>query len=305
MGFIGIVVSLSLLIFFAYRGVAVVLLAPVLAMLAVWMEGSLELLPAYTNVFMVEMGSFIAKLFPLFLLGSIFGKLLEKALFAESIAQFLVKKFGKGAALVSIITACGILTYGGVSAFVVCFSMVPLARRAFSAAKISHRLIPGALACGALTFSMTCLPGTVQVHNLIPMSYFKTTPFAAPLLGILGGLAMFLLGVLWMEYRKKKESFYEVKTTDVITVPTKVPDFIMAISPIVLVIALNWIFSESRWNVGNWSIVSEKFKEIDPAKFKGTWATVHSARSIKFSNSRASRSSVLNCFPLSATPTPA
>lgn len=273
MGILGIVISLALLIYFAYRGVSVIILAPLLALLAVLLDSSLEMLPSYTQIFMTEMGNFIAKLFPMFLLGSIFGKLLERSGYAESIAKAFVKFFGTRGALVAIVLACGLLTYGGVSAFVVCFSMFPLARKAFTEAKISHRLIPGSLAIGALTFSMTCLPGTVQIHNLIPMPFFKTTPFAAPAVGILSGAAMLILGLLWMEYRRKTESYFEVKIADEKKL-TRVPPFALAIIPILLVILLNYIFSESSWNIGTWKITSDKFKDLDLAKVKGMWSMI-------------------------------
>ncbi|MEZ4814504.1 MAG: GntP family permease [Bdellovibrionota bacterium] len=273
MGFVGILLSLSLLIYFAYRGVSVIILAPLLALLAVLMDASLEMLPTYTEIFMTQMGGFIAKLFPMFLLGSIFGKLMERSGFAESISKGLVRSFGKSGALTAIVLACGLLTYGGVSAFVVCFSMFPLARQAFTDARISHRLIPGSLALGALTFSMTCFPGTVQVHNLIPMPYFKTTPFAAPTIGIIAGLCMMIFGLLWLNYRRKIEPYYEIKSSDHVKLSSPIP-FWVAILPIIAVIVLNYIFSESAYNIGTWTFNSQKFQTIEASKYKGSWSMI-------------------------------
>lgn len=170
----GIVLSLVLLMVLAYRGVSVLILAPLLAMLAVLFSApSNELLGTYTQVFMQGMGGFAIKFFPIFLLGAIFGKLMEDSGAAHSIAHTLVDKLGKQKALLSIVLASAVLTYGGVSVFVVTFAVYPIAAALFREIDIPKRLIPGAIAVGALTFTMTALPGTPSIQNAIPIPYFK------------------------------------------------------------------------------------------------------------------------------------
>jgi hypothetical protein len=86
-GILGILLALALLIYLAYRGVSVLVLAPVLALLAVVLDGTPPLLASYTQVFMREAGDFIVLYFPLFLLGAIFGKLMDDSGFARAIAE--------------------------------------------------------------------------------------------------------------------------------------------------------------------------------------------------------------------------
>ncbi|CAN0291959.1 unnamed protein product, partial [Chrysoparadoxa australica] len=179
LGVVGILVSLGLLMFLAYRGVSVILLAPVLALLAcLFQADGVPLLATYTQVFMPAMGDFAARYFPIFLLGAIFGKLMQDSGCARSIALQFRDWLGERHAVLSIVLACGLLEYGGVSAFVVAFSVYPLAAALFRELDIPKRLLGGTLALGAFTFAMTALPGTAQIHNVIPMSYFGTTAFA-------------------------------------------------------------------------------------------------------------------------------
>lgn len=180
MDIFAIVLSLVLLMYFAYRGVSVLILAPVLAILAVVLSGvGSQSMGMYTQIFMEGMGSFAVKYFPLFLLGAIFGKLMQDSGYAYAIAKTLVTRLGDKHAMLSVVLACAILTYGGVSAFVVTFAIYPIAAALFRHVNIPKRLIPGAICIGALTLTMTALPGTPSIHNAIPMPYFETDAFAA------------------------------------------------------------------------------------------------------------------------------
>ena len=178
-GLAGILLALGLLIFLAYRGVSVLLLAPLMAMLAAAFANA-PLLGLYTQVFMSSAGGFVISFFPLFLLGAIFGRLMDDSGAAKAIAQGLVARLGGGQAILAVVLACAILTYGGVSLFVVAFAIYPIAANLFREADIPKRLIPATIALGAFTFTMTALPGTPAIQNAIPMPFFGTTPFAAP-----------------------------------------------------------------------------------------------------------------------------
>jgi H+/gluconate symporter-like permease len=185
----------------AYRGVSVLLLAPLMALLAALFSPGVPLLASYTQVFMPALGAFVVAFFPLFLLGAVFGKLTEDSGAARVIAQAIVAKLGAQHAILAIVLACAVLTYGGVSLFVVAFAVYPMASALFSEVDLPKRLIPGSIALGAFTFTMTALPGTPAIQNAIPMPYFGTTPFAAPGLGLIGGAVMLVLGTLWLVRR--------------------------------------------------------------------------------------------------------
>ena len=204
MSITGIVLALALLIYLAYRGISVIVLAPLVAAVAVLFDVSAPLLASYTQVFMPAAGRFVALYFPLFLLGAIFGRFMEDSGAANSISNRFVDWLGARNAILAIVLACALLTYGGVSLFVVAFAVYPIATAMFRAAGLPKRLIPAAIALGAFTFTMTALPGTPAIQNAIPMPYFNTTPFAAPGLGMITGLVMFAIGIGWLGFRAKQ-----------------------------------------------------------------------------------------------------
>jgi H+/gluconate symporter-like permease len=200
---IGIVLSLALLCWLAYRGFSVIVFAPLCAILAALTAGW-PVLPTYTDIFMAKGVIFIKNFFPLFLLGALFGKVMEASGAARSIAHAIAVKLGPDKAILAVTLAAGVLSYGGVSVFVVAFAVYPFAVHLFRESNIPKRLIPGTLTLGMFTFAMTAFPGTPQLQNIIPTRYFGTNTFAAPALGITAGLLMLVLGTVWLEYRKRK-----------------------------------------------------------------------------------------------------
>ena len=189
--------------FLAYRGFSVIVVAPLCALLAAVTAG-MPILPTYTELFMTKGVGFIKNFFPMFLLGALFGKVMEASGAARSIAKAIALKLGPDKAIFAVVLAAGILAYGGVSVFVVAFAVYPFGAALFREANIPKRLIPGALTLGMFTFAMTAFPGTPQLQNIIPTRYFGTDAFAAPVLGIVVGLLMMGTGMIWLEYRKKK-----------------------------------------------------------------------------------------------------
>ncbi len=202
-GVLVVVAALGGLMYLAYRGVTLLILAPGLAMSAVVASLERPLLASYTQVFMVATGDFIVQYFPVFLLGAIFGKLMESSGSAEVLANAAIERLGSDRAMLAVVLSCAAMTYGGVSLFVVAFAVFPIAAAVFRRADIPKRLIPGTIALGAFTFTMTALPGTPAIQNASPMPYFGTSPFAAPGLGIVTALIMFALGQLWLERRAR------------------------------------------------------------------------------------------------------
>ena len=199
-----ILLSLGLLMFVAYRGFSVILFAPICALLAVLLIDPSHVLPFFSGVFMEKMVGFIKSYFPVFLLGAIFGKVVEMSGIAESIAKTIVRLLGAKRAMLTIVLLGAILTYSGVSLFVAVFAIYPFAAQMFREANIPKRLIPGTIALGAFTFTMDALPGTPQIQNVIPIAFFKTDIYAAPTLGIIGAIFVLGLGLLYLETRRKK-----------------------------------------------------------------------------------------------------
>lgn len=203
MSVILILLALAMLIVGAWRGMSVLVLAPVLAMLAALASGQ-PVLAGYTQVFMQAAGGFVVAFFPLFLLGALFGKVMETSGAAARLASAIGSVLGPQNAVLAVVLACALLTYGGVSLFVVAFVAWPLARALFVQSGLSLRLIPATIALGAFTFTMTALPGTPSIQNAIPMATFGTTAFAAPVLGLIASLVMLVLGLAWLKWRVRK-----------------------------------------------------------------------------------------------------
>jgi len=197
MGLLGIFLGLLVLIGLSFRAWSVLVLAPLAALVAAFASGE-PLLAHWTQTFMVAAAGFVAQFFPLFLLGAIFGKLMEDSGSVNTIARFMTEKLGAKRAILAVVLAGAIVTYGGVSLFVALFVIVPMAQGLFRSANIPNRLTPAAVALGTMTFTMSAMPGTPAVQNAIPMPFFGTTPFAAPGLGIIASLIMFGFGLWWL-----------------------------------------------------------------------------------------------------------
>lgn len=203
MGLLGILVGLCGLIWFAYRGWSVLLLAPIAALIAAAFARE-PLLAHWTVTFMSGAARFVAQFFPIFLLGALFGKLMDDSGSVTSIAQFMAQKLGPRRAILSVVLAGALVTYGGVSLFVAFFVLAPMAQELFRKAGTPRRLAPAAIALGTSTFTMSALPGTPAIQNAIPMPFFGTTPFAAPGLGVLAALIMLGFGMWWLMRVERK-----------------------------------------------------------------------------------------------------
>lgn len=286
-----ILLSLLLLIWLAYRGLSVLVLAPAMALLAVLLSPDVPLLASYTQVFMKAVGGFIALFFPLFLLGALFGKLMEDSGAARAIAARVIASLGERRAILAIVLACAVLTYGGVSLFVVAFAVYPIAAELFRAVDLPKRLVPATIALGAFTFTMTALPGTPAIQNAIPMPYFGTTPFAAPVLGMIGGGVMLALGAVWLRRRARRaaaagEGYGEADESATAwpsAAPAQAggdlslaaPGFARAIAPIVAVVALNWLFSTQLLpRLDSSYLASPLYGETRLDAVRGTWAII-------------------------------
>lgn len=245
---LGILLSLFLLMFFAYRGFSVILFSPIFALLAASMSG-LSLMPAYTELFMAKAVVYVKSFFPVFMLGAVFGKVMEDTGLAKGISHSIIKGLGKERAILAVVLSGAVLTYGGVSLFVVVFAVYPFASALFKEANIPKRLIPGSVALGAFTFTMDSFPGTPQIQNLIPTNFFGTNAYAAPISGILGGLAIFFIGMWWLERRRKSamaagEGYGNHTLNEpIVQEDQNLPSWQLAMLPLLTVLVINFIMT--------------------------------------------------------------
>lgn len=252
-----LLIALGLLMFGAYRGVSVILAAPVCALLAVGFTlGPQALFPVFSGVFMEAMVRFVAQYLPVFLLGALFGKLMELTGAAASISSWIVNVLGERHTIGAVVLACAILTYGGVSLFVVAFAVYPFAKALFKQAKIAECLIPGTIALGSFTFTMDALPGTPQIQNVIPTTFFGTNLYAAPILGCVGASFVLVSGMLYMQRRKHVLGEQEWGATDkeeivpVESPQASLPGPLLACLPLVTVGLVNFFFTRFIHSTG-------------------------------------------------------
>lgn len=196
----GIIIGLVLLMYLCYRGVSILIAAPIMA-LFVALTGGVPLYDSYATTFMGGAGGYFTSWFPTFFLGALFGKIMDDTGAAASVARWIVKLIGKQYAIVALVAATAILTYGGISLFVVVFAVYPIGAALFKEVDLPRRLLGGTIALGAFTFTMTAVPGTPQIQNIIPTTYFGTTPTAAPVLGIIATVIIAGGGIWYMTWQ--------------------------------------------------------------------------------------------------------
>jgi len=283
LGILGIFVSLALLIALALRGWNVIFVAPICAAVAILFNlGDLPFLGSYTQIYMPAFGSYFSTYFPIFLLGAVFGKLMDESGAARAIAHAIVGWIGQERAILAIVLACALLTYGGVSLFVVAFSVYPIAASLFREAQIPKRLIPAAIGLGSFTFTMVALPGTPAIQNAIPSPFFKTTIYAAPGLGVIASIFMLVFGMLWLtrrthSARKAGEGYGEHDETDVMETTdfSRLPNFWLAMLPILLVIGLNFVLSKYLIpSLDTGYLATAKFHHTELKKVLAIWAII-------------------------------
>jgi H+/gluconate symporter-like permease len=277
-----IVLALGLLMFVAYRGLPVILFAPLCALLAAALSG-LPLLPSYTDLFMTGVAGFVRSFFPLFLLGAVFGKLMDGSGSAAAIAAATIRALGTRHAIPAVVLAGAVLTYGGVSLFVVVFAVYPLGAALFRDAGIPKRLLPAAIALGAFTFTMDAFPGTPQIQNIIPTRFFKTDAYAAPLVGLTGGTLVLIGGLAWLDRRRAwAEVEGEGYGSGHIHEPEAraggdLPSLGAAVLPLILVLVVNFTLSRTAWSIDAWyaeDSIRKVFPATNPREAAPTWAVI-------------------------------
>lgn len=242
---IGILGTLVLLILIAYRGYSVIFFAPILAVAAAVMQG-LPIMPTYTELFMAKAVTYVKNFFPVFMLGAVFGKMMEESGMAQAVAHKIFKSLGPKHVMLSTVLAAAILTYGGVSMFVVVFAVYPFAAALYKEAGIPKKLVPSAIFLGAFTFTMDAMPGSPQIQNLIPSNFLGTSVYSGPYMGIFVTLCMFGSGMWWLHHRANQalarnegygdHTINEPEIKDVV-----LPSWQISVLPLFLVLAITYI----------------------------------------------------------------
>ncbi len=198
-----IFVALIGLMVMAYRGASIILIAPVFAVVAA-LGSEHASLPVFSELYMTKAAEYLKNYYPIFLFGAVFARLMEKGGMAASVAGKIIELLGEKRAVLAVLLGCGALTYGGLSVFVVAFVMYPFGAVVFKKADIPKRLLPAALWMGIFSFAMVAMPGTPQIQNIIPSSYFGTSTWSGMGIGIFASLVFLLMGWGWISFRAKR-----------------------------------------------------------------------------------------------------
>ncbi|HWR66781.1 MAG TPA: hypothetical protein VN364_11750 [Bellilinea sp.] len=244
--FLILILGLAVLIYTAMKGLNVIVMAPVAAVLIAVLS-RMEILPAYLETFMTGAVGYIKSFFPMFMGGAILGRIMQDSGAAEAIARWIIKGIGPKYAALAVVLACAVLTYGGVSLFVVVFTMFPLGMALYKEANIPKHMLAAAIALGSFSFTMAAFPGSPQIQNIIPTKFFGTTASAAPITGIIAGLVMWAIGQWYLEkktrqYQKEGRGFVPGPNDFIPPEGADLPHPLISLLPLVLtIITLNFL----------------------------------------------------------------
>ncbi|WP_462150548.1 GntP family permease [Pseudoalteromonas xiamenensis] len=249
---IGLLGGLILLIIMTLRGVNLFLAAPLCALI-VALFSNMAVFPLseqvnFLSTYMSGFAGFISAWFFMFLLGSLFGKFMEDSGAADSVARFIVAKLGMKHAVLAVVIACAVLTYGGVSVFIVAFSVYPMALSLFKDADLPRRFIPATLAFGSVTFTMTSA-GSPEIQNWIPIKYLGTSPYAAWEVSLVVAIFMALSGYWWLmrmiNKAKANGERFDARADDLAIAIRDYPHPITGVIPLIVVLLLSFTLHEA------------------------------------------------------------
>jgi len=200
---ISIFIGLALLMFLCFKGHSIIWVAPACAAFVALLSGA-DMLGMYTGEYMSGLAGYVRTWFPAFFLGAVYGKIMDMTGSARSLADKVVRLIGPKRAVAAVILPSMLMTYGGVSLFVAVFVIYPMGYAIYRAANLPRTLLPGAIAFGSFGITMTTVPGTPQIQNLIPAQFYNTGPMAAPVMSIVACIMIFIPGYIFLTYRAKK-----------------------------------------------------------------------------------------------------
>jgi H+/gluconate symporter-like permease len=283
-----ILLSLGLLIFMALRGFSIIIIVPIASIIVILLNG-MPFLEGMQESYMAGFINFAKNYYLIFLFAALFGKFMEDSGAARKIAEALLRIIGlnsKFKVLIAVMVISAILTYGGVNVFVVIFAVFPIAKPLFKKLEVPWHLFVGAFFFGIATFTMTMMPGTPSIQNIIPTKYFGTTVTAAPLLGIIATVLVIIINVWYLRFALKRaesrgETYSNMKNpdknpqqeiTDMYTDKIIPPLFVSIIPPVFLIVTLNafkldvlltLMLSVAVCFVLFWPFIENKFKTIN------------------------------------------
>ncbi|USY54779.1 GntP family permease [Bacillus sp. 1780r2a1] len=253
---IGLIGGLVLLIVLTMRGMNLLIAGPLSALLVALTSG-MPLFPQlvkegeinFVGNYMSGFTGFVTSWYLMFLLGAIFGKVMEDSGAADSVSKWIVEKLGMKRAVLAIVLACAVLTYGGVSLFVVAFSVYPMAVSLFKQANLPRRFIPAALAFGSVTFTMTSA-GSPEIQNWIPIDYLNTSPYAGWEVSLIVAVLMAVFGYWWLRKIITKavrngEHFVEREADPRTEEGRELPHPLLSLIPLVVVLVCSFVFHNS------------------------------------------------------------
>ena len=244
LGALIIILALVLLTVMAFKGIPIVLASLVSALAFLLVTDASGAYAGIMEVFMARAGSFVSSYFLIFLLGALFGAVVEISGAAESIAQLIVNRLGERFILVGIVIASAILTIGGVSVYVAFFAIYPFAVSLFRKADIPRRLFVAAYMAGAGTFTMT-MPFSPSIQNIIPTTYLGTTVSAGTTVGLICAAVYAVMACAYIYMRQAKcrkngEHFVTLESDVEPDENAKLPNALVAILPmVILLVTLN------------------------------------------------------------------
>ncbi len=252
---IGLVGALALLIVLTIRGMNLFVATPLCALIVALTSG-LPLLPPLAaegqgdlvGTYMSGFTGFVAAWFFMFLFGSIFGKMMEDTGAADSVARWVIGRIGPRRAALAVVLACAILTYGGVSLFVVAFSVYPTALALFRAADLPRRFIPATLAFGSVTFTMTSA-GSPEIQNWIPIPYLGSSPWAAWEASLIVAIFMAAFGYWWLSWMLRRATArgerFQAREGDPVAARDDLPAFWRALLGPIAVLAVSFTLHDA------------------------------------------------------------
>ena len=234
------------LMMFAYRGWSIILIAPFFAIVAALLS-EFGIMPTYSELYMTRLAEYTKTYYPVFLFGAVFARLMEKGGLASAIAGKIISILGEKQAILAVILGCAALTYGGLSVFVVAFVMYPFGAEIFRKADIPKKLLPATLWMGIFSFAMVALPGTPQIQNIIPSSYFGTSTWAGVGIGLFATILFLAMSMGWLTFRSKslqaKGEGYGGQIEQKQRKDKTLPSWQMSLIPLLMVIVINIILS--------------------------------------------------------------
>ncbi|OUS31378.1 citrate transporter [Thalassotalea sp. 42_200_T64] len=246
-----LILTLALLIWLTMRGANLIVVAPFCALILAYLSGfdigTVEQ-HGFTHTYMKGFTGFFASWFLVFLLGSIFGKLMEDCGAAEKISHYIMTHVGSERAALAVVLACAVLTYGGVSVFVVAFTAYPIALSLFREANLPRRFIPACLAFGSATFTMTSA-GSPEIQNWIPIKYLHTSPWAGWQVSIPIAIFMAVVGYVWLKRMMKTAlvngEHFIGRDGDPHPDDRDLPNLITSILPLVAIVLISFLAHEA------------------------------------------------------------